>query len=518
VTDVERSAIRPGLGECRAQTVLLVRAFEEVDRDGIVLPAHAREAATRRAMVVTGVGEWEGDLREAPNIRNGETVMRRARLLYAHLLQKVPVVRRALKVAALGAGTGPTMILAAFGVGLLTNLLGPRREINLLSFPLFGLLAWNVAVYVAMIAAAMARRPLGGFASRLVGLFMKGALWRRLHGWKIERSGGTDKTRIIAKALVRFGAMWHRLAGPLLAARVRRMLHLGAMAMVLGAIGGMYVRGVAFEYRATWESTWLDAAQVQGLLDLVLAPAATVLGVIVPAVAPLQGPESSGDAAPWIHLFGMTAVLLVVVPRGLLAVLEGWRARRIAVSLPVDLEDIYYRQLFTAWRGALRTAEIVPYSFSPGLHETATLKTLLFDFFGARADIRLCAPLPYGEDIAEAPCTPTVGSASGPADGEVCIVVVFNLAQSPEPEVHGAFLDQIKSRVEAAERRLLLLIDVSSYRRRVGVSERSEQRLRGWRRLASDSGLDLVPVDLGRPADDDVLTAVRDSMWTGAEG
>jgi hypothetical protein len=502
------------LDERRAQTVLLVRAFEEADPDGIVLPAHVREAATRRAMVVTGVGEWEGDLRDAPNIRNGETVMRRARLLYTHLLQRVPVVRRARKVAALGAGTGPALVLVALGFGLLTNLLGPLREINLLSFPLLGILAWNVAVYVTMIAAWVARRPIGDFASRLPGLFMKGALWRRLHGWKIERSGGSEKTRINAKALIRFGAMWNRLAGPLLAARVHRMLHLGAMAMAVGAVGGMYVRGIAFEYRATWESTWLDAGQVQGLFDLILSPAAVVLGVTVPAVAPLQGPEGSGVAAPWIHLFAMTAILVVVVPRGLLALLEGWRARRTARSLPVDLDEIYYRRLFTAWRGARRTVEIVPYSFSPGLHETATLKTLLFDFFGARADIRMCDPLPYGEEIGDAPWASEDGLASGP---EVCVVIVFNLAQSPEPEVHGTFLDQLKSRVEAAERRLLLLIDVSSYGRRVGVSERSEQRLRGWRRLVSDSGLELVPVDLDRPADDDILTAVRDSMWTGAE-
>jgi hypothetical protein len=112
---------------------------------------------------------------------------------------------------------------------------------------------------------------------------------------------------------------------------------------------------------------------------------------------------------------------------------------------------------------------------------------------------------------------PRSASVSGSAGGEVCVVIVFNLAQSPESEVHGAFLEQVKSRVEAAERRLLLLIDVSSYRQRVGVNERSEERLRGWRRLVSDSGLELVPVDLGRPADDDLLTAVRDSMWTGAE-
>ncbi len=515
------SAIKPGMRERSAQIVLLVRAFEETDRDGAVLPLHAREAATRRAMMVTGLSDWEGNLLDAPNIRNGETVLRRARLLYHHLLRKVPVVQRALQVAALGAGTAPGIILLAFVFGMLTNVLGPRREINLLSFPLFGLLAWNVAVYAGMTLATIARawaksrgkliRLIVDPANRLAGLFMKGALWRRLHGRKIERTGSMIQTRITAKALVRFGALWHRLAGTLLAARVRRMLHVGAMAMVLGAVIGMYVRGIAFEYRATWESTWLDADQVQGFLDLVLAPAAAVLGVVVPSVAALQGPDGSGDAAPWIHLFGMTTVLFVMIPRGVLALVEGRRARRMASRLPVDLGDLYFRGLFGAWRGARKSVQIVPYSFRPGLQESAALKTLLFDVFGARADIRIGEPLGYGEE------PPRVSRAAHTAgDHETFLVCLFNLAQSPEPEVHGAFLEEVKTRVETVGGRMVVIIDVSSYRERVSVSERSEQRLRAWERLVGDSQLAAVPVDLGKPADDDVLVAVGDSLWPAA--
>ena len=69
---------------------------------------------------------------------------------------------------------------------------------------------------------------------------------------------------------MRFAALWNRAASPLLASRVRGVLHVGAAALLVGAIAGMYVRGLAFEYRATWESTWLDAGQVQALLNLVL--------------------------------------------------------------------------------------------------------------------------------------------------------------------------------------------------------------------------------------------------------
>jgi hypothetical protein len=267
--------------ERRAQVVLAVRAFEEADPDGLVLPKHMRTAATRRALMVTGLSDWQGELTRARNYSNGETVLRRARLLFGDLRRKVPVLRGALRIARLGAGTAPAVIGTALVLGLMTNVLGPRRQINLLSFPILGLLGWNVMMYVAMLGVAVTRlaggrrggEPLDddeeealaprSLSTHLSGLFLKGALWRRLHGHRFTGSGTEGGRRITAKAMVRFGALWHRHAGPLLTARVRRTLHLGALAMMLGVIGGMYVRGLAFEYRATWESTWLEPGQVQ---------------------------------------------------------------------------------------------------------------------------------------------------------------------------------------------------------------------------------------------------------------
>ena len=69
-------------------------------------------------------------------------------------------------------------------------------------------------------------------------------------------------------------ADWARVAAPLYAARAARILHLAAAALALGVIAGLYVRGLAFEYRATWESTFLDPAQVRALLAAALAPGA----------------------------------------------------------------------------------------------------------------------------------------------------------------------------------------------------------------------------------------------------
>jgi len=525
--------------ERRSQIVLLVRAFEEVDRDNRVLPEYARTGATRRALRVTGLTNWPGELAEAHNFRNGEVVARRARLLYDGLRRSIPPVRGVLRVARLGSGTAPTIIIIAFVLGLLTNALGPYRQISLLSFPLLGLLGWNLVVYLALLLTpvlrALVRHRRGGAGPRrhglivyLAGVFMKGALWRRLHGWHMAQSMSKEKASITSKAFVRFGAMWYRLAGPVLAARVRRLLHLGAASMVVGALVGMYVRGLAMEYRVIWESTLLDAEQVQTLLDVILGPAAALLGVTVPDVAPLRGPGpgAGGDAAPWIHLYAVTALIFVVVPRALLGAYQRWRGRRLAARLPVDLSESYYRRVFVEWRGTLRHIDVIPYSFRPSPQTLYRTKTLLYEYFGARADIRVSEPLAYGAevpellggpDFADGPVTPDAVDAGVEPGGERCTVLVFNLAQSPETEVHGAFLDEVKHRIERRHWRLLVLVDSSTYRKRIDSAERLRERFDAWNRVVGDTGLAAVDLDPDSPAEERLLEEVRAGIWPGIE-
>jgi len=517
--------------ERRAQNVLVVRAFEEADPDGIVLPAHLRAAATRRALMVTGLSDWQGELHDARNFRNGETVARRARLLFDGLRRKVPVLGGVLRIARLGAGTAPALIGLALAIGLASNTLGPVRQINLLSFPILGLLCWNLVLYLARLGNALIRgfggsrgieevddEPRGprSLSELLSGIFLKGALWRRLHGRRFALAGNEGERRVTARALVRFGALWHRHARDLLTARVRRTLHLGAVAMTVGVVLGMYVRGLAFEYRAVWESTWLDAGQVQTLLRLVLGPASALLGLELPDVAPLQGPGGEGEAAPWIHLYAVTAVLFVVLPRTLLALIEAYRCSRLAAEVPVDLHDAYFRRQFSAWRGATREVDIVPYSFSPRPVALDRLRALLQDAFGARARIRVGEPLSYGAESRGV--VPGLEADANGAIREAYLVVLFNLAQSPEIEVHGGFLQELKDQLEQERHRLLVLIDVSAYHERVADAERRQERLRSWVRVVNEVGLSAVDLELSRPLHEAdlvelLINSMREATW-----
>jgi hypothetical protein len=134
-------------------------------------------------------------------------------------------------------------------------------------------------------------------------------------------------------------------------------MHTAAAALALGLIAGLYLRGLVMDYRAGWQSTFLDAGAVQALLGVVLAPAAWLTGVAVPEVAPLRlapGAAASASAAPWIHLLAATLMLTVVLPRLLLAGRAAWGAARLSQRLPLALEGEYFERLHPLMRRASR--------------------------------------------------------------------------------------------------------------------------------------------------------------------
>ena len=104
-------------------------------------------------------------------------------------------------------------------------------------------------------------------------------------GRQLRKGRGDDD--VIGGSIAALTADWARVAAPLYAARAARILHLAAAVLALGVIAGLYVRGLAFEYRATWESTFVEAPTLHALLAVLYAPGAWLLGTTVPDAAQL---------------------------------------------------------------------------------------------------------------------------------------------------------------------------------------------------------------------------------------
>lgn len=320
--------------EPEVRAVALVRAIDESPRARALVPATMLVEAQLVAGDRTDADAW---------------FVRRARYLLDGVLAPLAPLadRLALHPHVLG-----WIVPVAAVAGVAANSLGPAARIHVLYNPIVLLLAWNVAVYAALLwrRAAAWRGSAGpapslGLGGRLLlGPLARRFLTARLLAERWRETAAADFSAIAP----RFAGAWLGMMRPALAPALACSLHLGAVGMALGAVAGMYVRGLFFAYDVVWRSTFVtDPALVARLCGLVLAPGAFVLGRPLPSVADASGllSEAGSPAAPWIHLLAAAVVVVVVVPRLALALVAGLRLRRALGTIGLDRDDPYVRDV-----------------------------------------------------------------------------------------------------------------------------------------------------------------------------
>lgn len=336
----------PPLRAADAAKILLVRAIEETQ------PAHAlapEADAAASAEDAHGEADW---------------VLRRA----AHRLEHDLAGHRPLLHLA-AAPRAPGIVLAIpFLLGALANSFGPTAQIHVLYNPIAVLVAWNLALYAALAIAPFAwrarasrrsapRAPAakraaapahevrpGGARGWLLRSLIPG-FFLRLHRGARDTAVTASQAGVVAR---RFWSLWIDAAGALPAAGLRRWLHASAAALAVGAVAGMFIRGVFFEYAMVWRSTFVrDPESVATLLRLVLGPARLVLGAPLPDAAEAARMMSAAGvpAAEWIAAWAVTAGLFVVAPRLVLAGVATLRQRLRARRIPLVFDDAYFEQL-----------------------------------------------------------------------------------------------------------------------------------------------------------------------------
>lgn len=294
-------------------TVLLVRSVEEHERDFFT-----PEALSAAALAAAGARD------------DAELIERRS----AYLFLRLPASLKAWAGIGLLPETSlSAVVAAAFIVGALSNFLGPSGQVHVVYNPLVFLVAWNLAAY-ALFALRALRPPRPGALQWLVR-----DLWSAWNRWANRLPAG--RLRHAERIGASFRSRYWEAAGPVVLARIEALMHTAALCLVLGAVAGTYVRGLFLEYNAIWRSTFLtDPDAVASLLGVLLAPGLALLGPL--EVQPLLSAQGA-PAAPWIHRIALTAVLLVVLPRAVLALAAVRRALREARGIQVDLQtDDYY--------------------------------------------------------------------------------------------------------------------------------------------------------------------------------
>lgn len=446
------------------RAVLLVKAVEEADRAGTLLTPADRASAARAAR------------REQRESSDPHTLLAaRAHRLLERLASRERAVAHALAVARGSRRIGVALIGLAAVSGFVLSALDGTQRINILGFPVLGVVLWNLAAYALLVL----RPSLSGRSLLLPG--------------RLRKADGP-----LGEALASFLREWSQAARPLHLARASQVLHLAALALALGLIGGLYLRGLVLEYQAVWASTFLDASQVRRLVSVVYGPASLLTGVPIPRVEELDAIRGRGEnAARWIHLMAATVAVFVVIPRAMLAAVASAalaRARR-RLEPPASLLP-YFRSVFSE-DGGRANVLVVPYAYEPLPHASERLRALLPELIGGELAIELEASTPYGDE--DALLAQLEVRAGGGAD---VLVLLFSLAATPEDENHGALLagarDLLARHRPRAE--LVAVVDESPYAARLAGAGGARQRLterRGlWQAFARAHGVEARLVNL----------------------
>lgn len=450
--------------ETTARQVLLLRAVEEAG-DSALWTADDRAWATRLA-------------RETAGSDPVRFVGSRA----AHAMQRLRARDATLQRGSdRRPGVGPWLLLAVsigLAAGVAVDQIGPAQRINLLAPPIWLLVVWNLLVYAALaVQPLLPWTPVPGLRRRLA------ALWA--------------PPRATAGPLHVHALDWARVSAPLNIARAALLLHAAAAALALGVVAGLYLRGLVLDYRAGWQSTFLGAAQVHAVLDLGLAPARALTGLPLPdvdAIAALRVSAASpaqGLAAPWLHLYAATLALFVIGPRLLLATAAAWRVRWRSRHWPLPWHEPYFQALLRQAAGRAPRAWALPHAAPVSASAALSLQALLVAAGGPDLQLRVADPVGLGQEDDAARCTP-------PADTTLVLVLV-DLASTPEAEAHGRLLATLAASAPSCPR--LLLVDEAAFMARfAALPKRLQDRRQAWQQLADGHAVPLLLVDLSLPS------------------
>ena len=413
-----------------------------------------------------------------------------------------------------------TASAVALSVGLLADSIGSSQRINLLAPPLWALVLWNTVVFLWLLSHWVASW-FGSVAANSTG---KGALSRgaqKLIHWSSQVPTTAASSAQGAPALQTFGALWSQRSAPLTTARAAVLLHLGSAALALGLIGGMYLRGLVLDYRASWESTFLSTESAHAALSWLLSPAAAIskialLGFAIPDAAALEAlRETHSNAsvnlksnvtsgAVWIHLYAVTLTLFVVLPRLALALLSALRARWLAQQVKLPLSDEYFARLIRQRQGRSARLVVLPYASTPNAAAQLGLRAVLSSTLGDAVDVQVVATLAFGDED-NALALLTDGSTLGSTLSTTLAIALFDLSATPEAENQARLVQLMASRLST-----VVVLDETAFNTRFAAApDRLTQRRAAW--LAWASALNTVPVfvNLERP---DLKTAERDLL------
>jgi hypothetical protein len=436
--------------------ILRWRALEEGDADGALLSVERRAEATARTRAgLTSEAIGEGGL----SGREQAFLQKRADWLEHEVIGWSGSLVRLMERLVVVSGRWSWAFAGWIGaiiIGYAAAGLGQEAEFNLLALPLVAVLVWNAVVMAAALIMELKPAP----SQARTGAFAEW-LQRRLEaaGREAPQRDGDVITGVTVDQ--RFRLLAAPLAAERLYRRMRAWFHVAAALLALGSAAGLYARGWSREYRAVWESTLLNEAQAESFFGGLFAPASAAFRLEVP-LDKLPGMHRSGGVAaapapalPWIHLYAGTLVLLVVAPRLALAGLTLMRGRMILQRRVRALGwRPYLVRLLRAVEGGHEKVTVLVHGAEPSPTHVEVWMRGVRERYGGMLEPEL-VHVPLGDEDEFA-------ASWAPANPRV--VIIFNLATTPEAEVQRRLVADVRRSLHARQQdaELLVLLDATS--------------------------------------------------------
>lgn len=366
----------------------------------------------------------------------------------------------------------------ALSTGYWMTDLGQEREFNLLALPLVGLLAWNtVVIVIGALCELMPSQMLVGRGGWLAELLTHG----------VARTRQSKEPDAVQE---RFIELTWPLAWRKLQARMRVWLHVSAAMLALGSVVALYARGWSKEHRAVWESTLLTNEGAKTFFHVLFMPAAATLGTPVPLDKVPEMRRTAGKptlpapALPWIHLYAGTLLVLVVVPRLVLAGISMGRMHRDITKWAQRLSwGPYLRRLLHAVEGEEERVEVLLHGIDPASSQQEVWARGICERFGSTARPQYTR-IPAGdEDDFAARWQP-----AGPV-----VVMLFNMATTPEAEVQRRLVNDIRQRLltKHPDPDFIILLDGTSLGGR-WPEDKIAGRERLWSQMMEGLGAEVI--------------------------
>jgi len=402
-------------------------------------------------------------------------------------------------------------LLMAIGAGLLVGItadvFGNGTQLNLLAPPAWLVILWNLGVYFVLGTRLFSNGA--GKASSKIGWVARAASalrsfqFRHLH--KL-----TPALAPQSAALTEFGVAWSRISLPLATTRLVTLLHAASAAVAVALIGGMYLRGLVLEYRVEWGSTFLDTQSVHTLLSFLLAPALWLSGIQLPDVAQMEALRDStnlvhaqASAALWIHLYAIMLLIIVVLPRTLLACWSGWQAHRISARFPLSLDEQYYRNLLRTQRSEKARIVVLPYAQNVAENAEQSLRRILELAFENSPQIEFSTTTPLGGED-------DLSGLLASLDHATHMVAVFDMTATPESEYHGAFLAALQALEHIP---IFFVVNESGFASRFReYPQRLVERREAWKGFAQSVRSNALVFDLGAPQMTAYVSELKSSL------